>query len=91
MKRLLKEPLLHFLLLGTALFFVFAILDRPDGLQGGKIVVTAGKIEHLRASFSRVWQRPSSSAELDGLIQDYIREKSWRARPWPWVSTATTL
>jgi hypothetical protein len=57
------------------LFVVFAILDRPDGLQGGKIVVTAGKIEHLRASFSRVWQRPPSSAELDGLIQDYIREE----------------
>jgi hypothetical protein len=74
-KRLLTEPLLHFLLLGTAVFVVFAILDRPDGLQGGKIVVTAGKIEHLRASFARVWQRPPSPDELDGLIQDYVREE----------------
>jgi hypothetical protein len=74
-KRLLKEPLLHFLLLGMAVFIVFAILDRPDGLKGGKIVVTAGKIEHLRASFTRVWQRPPSPDELDGLIQDYIREE----------------
>jgi hypothetical protein len=56
-KRLLTEPLLHFLLLGTAVFIVFAVLDRPDGLKGGKIVITAGKIEHLRASFARVWQR----------------------------------
>jgi PPIC-type PPIASE domain len=74
-KRLLKEPLLHFLLLGTALFVVFAILDRPDALKSGKIVVTAGKIEHLRASFTRVWQRPPSPDELDGLIQDYVREE----------------
>jgi hypothetical protein len=74
-KRLLKEPLLHFLLHGTAVFVVFAILDRPDGLKGGKIVVTAGKIEHLRASFTRVWQRPPSPDELDGLIQDYVREE----------------
>jgi PPIC-type PPIASE domain len=74
-KRLLTEPLLHFLLLGAAVFVVFAILDRPDGLKGGKIVVTAGKIEHLRASFTRVWQRPPSPDELDGLIQDHVREE----------------
>jgi PPIC-type PPIASE domain len=74
-KRLLKEPLVHFLLLGMAVFVVFAILDRSDGLKVGKIVVTAGKIEHLRASFTRVWQRPPSPDELDGLIQDYVREE----------------
>jgi hypothetical protein len=74
-KRLLTEPLLHFLLLGTAVFVVFAILDRPDSLKAGNIVVTAGKIEHLRASFTRVWQRPPSVDELDGLIQDYVREE----------------
>jgi PPIC-type PPIASE domain len=74
-KRLLTEPLLHFILLGTALFVVFAILDRPANRKGEKIVVTAGKIEHLRASFTRVWQRPPSLDELDGLIEDYVREE----------------
>jgi hypothetical protein len=74
-KRLLAEPLLHFLLLGTAVFAVFAIFDRSDGRKGEKIVVTAGKIEHLRTSFTRVWQRPPTADELNGLIQDHVREE----------------
>ena len=75
MKRLLTEPLLHFLLLGTTVFVIFAILDRSDGRKGEKIVVTTGKIEHLRTAFTRVWQRPPSADELEGLIQDYVREE----------------
>jgi hypothetical protein len=74
-KRLLTEPLLHFLLLGTALFVVFELLDRPDARKGGQIVVTASKIEHLRASFTRVWQRPPSADELEGLIREHLREE----------------
>lgn len=75
MKRLLKEPLLHFLLPGTVLIVVFEILGRPDDRKGGQIVVTAGKIEHLRASFARVWQRPPSADELEGLIREHLREE----------------
>ncbi len=75
MKRLLKEPLLHFLLLGAVLFAAYAVLPRGGAGDLGRIVVTQGKIENLRASFSRVWQRPPSPAELDGLVQDYIRDE----------------
>ena len=75
MKRLLKEPLLHFLVLGALLFVGYDLMDRDGNPAAGRIVVTQGKIENLRASFSRVWQRPPSPSELDGLIRDYIREE----------------
>jgi len=75
MKRLLNEPLLHFLVPGALLFGGFGLLNRGDEPQAGRIVVTQGKIENLQASFSRVWQRPASPAELDGLVQDYLREE----------------
>jgi hypothetical protein len=75
MKRLLKEPLAHFLVLGALLFAGYGVLNRNGEPAPGRIVVTQGKIENLRASFSRVWQRPPSAAELDGLIQDNIREE----------------
>src|SRR5262245_2623629 len=75
MKRLLKEPLLHFLVLGALLFVGYGLINRDDDPAAGRIVVTQGRIENLRASFSRVWQRPPSPSELDGLIQDYIREE----------------
>jgi hypothetical protein len=75
MKRLLKEPLLHFLVLGALLFVGYGLLNRGDEPEPGRIVVTQGRIENLRATFSRVWQRPPSPAELDALINDYIREE----------------
>ena len=74
MNRVLQEPLLHFLVLGALLFVGYGLLNRGDAPQGGRIMVMQGTIDHLRASFSRVSQRPPSPAELDGLIQDYIRE-----------------
>jgi hypothetical protein len=75
MKRLLKEPLLHFLALGALLFVAHSVMNRDGESGDAQILVTQGKIENLQASFSRVWQRPPSPAELDGLIQDYVREE----------------
>jgi hypothetical protein len=67
--------LLHFLVLGALLFVGYSLMQRDDAPEAGRIVVTPGKIASLRASFSRVWQRPPSPSELDGLLQDYIREE----------------
>jgi len=75
MKRILREPLLHFLLLGAVLFAAYGVLSGSGASELGRIVVMQGKIDNLQASFSRVWQRPASQAELDGLVQDYIREE----------------
>jgi hypothetical protein len=76
MKRILREPLIRFLLLGAALFATFAFL-RDDGTPSdNQIVVSAGKIEHLAALFARTWQRPATPEELVGLINDFIREEA---------------
>lgn len=76
MKRLLEEPLLHFLLLGAGLFAAYALVARPAGPPPpGHIVVSAGRIEHLATGFVRVWQRPPSDTELAGLIDDWVREE----------------
>ena len=76
MKRILKEPLLHFLVLGLGLFLAYDLLSRPStsGVRG-KIVVTAGQVEHLAAGFTKAWQRPPTDAELKGLIDDWVREE----------------
>jgi len=76
MKRILKEPLLHFLLLGAALFIAYGLVSKP-GSSGapGKIVVTVGHVEHLAAGFAKTWQRPPTDAELKGLVDDWVREE----------------
>jgi len=72
---LLREPLIHFMLLGGALFGLHTYLQDNSAPTAQQIVVSAGKIEHLSAIFSKTWQRPPSEAELQGLIDDYIREE----------------
>ena len=75
MRRLAREPLLHFLLLGAVIFVVWGLTSRNDGTRPGAIVVTEARIASLAAAFARVWQRPPTTTELDGLIRDYVREE----------------
>ena len=76
MKTLLKEPLLHFLLLGAALFVAYGLMSKPGSSSApGKIVVTVGQVEHLAAGFAKTWQRPPTDPELKGLIDDWVREE----------------
>jgi len=76
MKALLKEPLLHFLLLGAALFIAYGLISKPGSNRApGEITVTVGQIEHLVTGFAKTWQRPPTDAELKGLIDDWVREE----------------
>jgi len=43
MKRLLKEPLVHFLVLGALLFASYGLLNRRGAPALGRIVVTQGQ------------------------------------------------
>jgi hypothetical protein len=75
MRRLLKEPLVHFLVLGAALFVAFQLAGKNAAGAPGAIVITRAQIESLAAGFSRTWQRQPTADELDGLIQDRVREE----------------
>jgi hypothetical protein len=74
-KRLLREPLLHFLLLGAALFIAYGLMAPPGSSGPGNIVVTTGQIRHLATGFAKTWQRPPTDEELKGLIDDWVREE----------------
>jgi hypothetical protein len=75
MKRLLKEPLFHFLLLGAVIFVAYSFVSKGGSDEPGKIVITQGQIEHLATGFVKTWQRPPTAEEMAGLIRDYIREE----------------
>lgn len=75
MKRLLKEPLLHFLLLGAGLFLAYSLIGGRGGSEPGRIVVTQGQIENLATGFTRAWQRAPTAEELEGLVRDRVREE----------------
>jgi PPIC-type PPIASE domain len=76
MKTLVREPLVHFLLLGAVLFIVYGLVSKPGSSDGpGKITVTHGQIENLVSGFAKAWQRPPTSEELAGLVRDLVREE----------------
>ena len=75
MKKLIKDPLLHFLLIGALLFLVFELIKSPAGIQENSIVITSGDIEALQANFARTWQRPPTENELSGLIEERVRDE----------------
>src|SRR5262245_53554723 len=79
MKRWLKEPLFHFLLIGCAVFGLNAVFaSRQDGGRGGErdIVVSRGRIQSMEEIFRRQWGRPPSADEVQGLVNDYVREEA---------------
>jgi hypothetical protein len=76
LRSLLREPLVHFLLLGAALFLLDAWL-RPAAAPAAntEIVVSEARIRSLAQNFRRSWQRPPTQEELDGLVLAHVREE----------------
>ncbi len=75
MKKILSEPLLHFLLLGTAIFAAYGLVSKRNSDEPGKIVISAGQVASMAETFARTWRRPPTSAELEGLIRDRVQEE----------------
>ncbi len=75
MKEALKEPLFVFLLLGGAIFILFHQVANDYPPDNAEIVVTERQVQSLLLGFEKVWQRSPSEKEVDGLIQNYIREE----------------
>ena len=75
LSRLLREPLLHFFLLGAALFALYGWLNVGGPGAANEIVVSRGQVTSLRAQFERVWQRSPTAEEMRGLIDSWVREE----------------
>ena len=75
MRKLLREPLLHFLLIGIGLFLLFELLRGGDTGAPRDIVVTEARVEALAQSFATTWMRPPTPQEITGLVDDYIAEE----------------
>jgi PPIC-type PPIASE domain len=68
--------LLQFLLVGAALFGLFGIFGKKNEAEApAKIVISVQRAATLADGFSRTWRRPPTEQELQGLVNDYIREE----------------
>ncbi len=77
MKQILREPLLHFILLAALIFGAHAWSGKGESEDATKnsVEVTAGTIAWLSKGFAKQWHRGPDAAELRGLVDDHIREE----------------
>jgi hypothetical protein len=73
--KLLREPLLHFIIIGVAIYVLYGALAEPVSDETDKtIIVSVGEIEWMQANWQKRWNRSPTAKELDNLIQQYIKE-----------------
>ncbi len=70
MKRLLKEPLLHFLFLGALIFAVYQW--RQGATDEGALVVSAATVEQLASQYRKTWLKEPDRATLQQAVDNHI-------------------
>lgn len=71
---LVREPLLQFLAIGLGLFLLYGLVSQGDS-NSRRIVISQGQADALALQHQSVWNRPPTRAELQSLIDVYIRDE----------------
>lgn len=70
-----REPLVHFLFIGAAIFILYGFMGQEDvEVQERAITITAGEINWLTDTWKKRWNRPPTPEERAGIIDQYLRE-----------------
>jgi parvulin-like peptidyl-prolyl isomerase len=73
MKKLLKEPLVHFLLIGLGLFFIYGLVNtKPDQ---NEIIIDDGLINEIAAKWELQRNRQPTLEELSGLVNEFVEQE----------------
>jgi len=74
--QLVKEPLVQFLLIGTCIYGLYALVGTPaEDAAERSIIVDAARVESFARQWQQRWNRPPTRQELDGLIDTFVREE----------------
>ena len=77
MKRLLREPLIHFLLIGALLFGLYGLAPSagPATAASKQIRLSQGEIAQLTLLFQSQWRRPPTPQELERLVENKVQQE----------------
>jgi PPIC-type PPIASE domain len=73
-RTILAEPMLHFVLMGIALFGAYRWMA-PGDSGGRRIVITQGVVDDLVVQHVAARGREPSTSELNHLVESYVREE----------------
>ncbi len=77
MKRLLREPLVHFLLIGAVLFGVYSFTQagRPASASSKEIQLTVDELSQLALLFQSQWRREPTPEEFSRLVENKVQNE----------------
>ena len=75
-KKLLTEPLIHFLLISVLFFVAYNSLN-PNSNESETIVISAGKIEQINNNFVERWKRLPNDKELQRAINGFATQDAY--------------
>ena len=76
LRRLVREPLLHFLVLGAGLFVLQALVNPlAIGRRATRIEVGPDELAWMATTWLQQYRRPPTDSELRSLVDDYVREE----------------
>jgi peptidyl-prolyl cis-trans isomerase C len=74
-RRIIREPLVHFLILGALIFLVDAWRGTAVDPASRTIIIDRARVAALAEGWQQSWQRPPTPREMDGLIADAVKEE----------------
>ena len=77
MKHLLREPLVHFLLIGAVLFGLYSLTQsgRPATASSREIRLSLDEIAQLSLLHQSQWRRPPTPQELQRLVENKVQQE----------------
>jgi peptidyl-prolyl cis-trans isomerase C len=77
MKRLLREPLIHFLLIGALLFGLYGLMPSagPATAASKQIRLSQSEIAQLTLLYQSQWRRPPTPQELERLVENKVQQE----------------
>ena len=76
LEKLLREPLLHFILIALLFFAIYGYLN-PENANENTINITQGRIELLKNNFIKRWNREPLPEELETVINNYALNQAY--------------
>ena len=74
MKKILKEPFLHFIVIGIALFFLYGLVNKNTDSKN-TIIINDFDLENIISSFEMQWKRDPTEQELQNIINQNIKQE----------------